>query len=246
MEKNTLDYMSKVNAYGVIGREFKVDAPFLTNPITLEAIEYPKEPIEIVNFKSFDTIDTPHKVHIQEQVSHLFMMSADDYEHYQEKNFYPNLLNSDNCKNPILYGQYGLFAKKHITQYQVLGFYSGIYIASEFELEHLLTYSDFLTVGRYGNACIKEGIPVICGHYNGNYMTIINDWRPFKWHEYHAETLHSLKIHAYSANSIIAVSGGYYFIIYVASCSVEPDTEIFTDYGIGYWEREKNHFENMV
>ncbi len=245
MEKHTLDYMSKLNAYGVIGRDFKVDAPFLTNPITLEPIAYLKEPIEIINFKSFDTIDDTHKADIQDQVSNMFMMPADDYTRYQENCFYPNLLNSDNCNNPMLHGQYGLFAKKHIKQYQVLGFYSGIYIASEFELEHLLTYADFLTVGRYGNACIKAGIPVICGHYNGNYMTIINDWRPFKWHEYNTESLNTIKNQYYSANSIIALSGGNYFIIYIASCSVEPDTEIFTDYGDGYWERERNHFESI-
>ncbi len=245
MKKNTLDYMSKLNAYGVIGREFKVNAPFLTNPITLKPIEYSKEPIEIINFKSFDTIDDTHKIYIQEQVSNLFMMPHDDYTDYQENCFYPNILNSDNCKNPILHGQYGLFTKKYIKQYQVLGFYSGIYIASEFELEHMMTHYDDLTLGRYGNACVKEGIPVICGHYNGNYMSVINDWRPFKWCEYDTEALHSIKTHHYSANSIIAFSGGYYFIIYIASCSVEPDTEIFTDYGEGYWERERNHFESI-
>jgi hypothetical protein len=245
MEKNTLDYMSKLNAYGVIGREFKVDAPFLTNPITLKPIEYSKEPIEIINFKSFDTIDDTDKGYIQEQVSNMFMMPDDVYTGYQEDCFSLNILKSDNCNNPILQGQYGLFTKTYIKQYQVLGFYSGVYIASEFELEHMMTQFDDLTLGRYGNACIKEGIPVICGHYNGNYMSVINDWRPFKWYEYDKETLNTIKNKYYSANSIIAFSAGYYFIIYIASCAVEANTEIFTDYGIGYWERERNHFESI-
>lgn len=240
MEKDNIDFVSLLNAHGVVGREFTIDAPFLTDPLSLMPINYLKVPIEIVNFKSFDTISDKAKDIIHEQVSSLFMLSHDSYVDYQNSFFYPNILNAENCNNPILQGQYGLFTKARIKQYQVLGFYSGLYISSSLELEHLMTQFDYLTIGRYGNACFKEGIPVICGHYNGNYMTIINDWRPFKWYEYDEDALQTLKNQSYSTNSIVARAGDYYFIVYVATCDVDANTELLTDYGHDYWEREKS------
>ncbi len=244
MEKDTLHFISQINAKGVIGRTVTVDAPFLTDPISLKAINYLKHPIEIINFKSFDSISDENKQLIYEQVSSLFMLSHESYICYQNDYFYPQILTEANCDNPILHGQIGLFAHMPILQYQVLGFYSGIYVSSIVELHYLLTQFDELTIGRYGNACVKEGTPAICGHYNGNYMSIINDWRPFKWYEYDANALETIKEQRYNANSIIARSGDYCFIVYVASCAIDAHSELITDYGVDYWEREKRIFLN--
>ena len=239
MENNNIDYLHQINAIGVLGHDFAVDAPFLTNPFTLEAIDYLKSPLEVVNLKSFDTISDVNKQLVYEQASQLFMLSPSAYAQYQQEYFYPNILTADNCDNPILCGQYGLFAKKTIMQYQVIGFYSGIYATSYEDLEHLVTKYDFLTLGRYGNACLVDGIPVILGHHNGNYMTIINDYRPFKWYEYDKDSLEDIKNKKYNTNSIVLRSGDYYFVAYLTCHEITPDTELSTDYGDGYWLREK-------
>ena len=240
MEKNALDFMYKMNAHGVVGRHFAIDAPFLTDPISMKPINYLKAPIEIINLKSFENISNHHKDLLYEQLSSLFMMSHESYIQYQASFFYPQILTSDNCNNKILYGQYGLFAKTQIQQYQVLGFYSGLYATSNNQLEYLLTQYDFLTLGRYGNACKKEGLPVICGHCNGNYMSVINDWRPLRWYEYDTEELKKIKNSSYNSNSIVVQSGDYYFVVYVATKDISANHELITDYGEGYWEREKD------
>ena len=242
MDKNNINFISDLNAKGVVGRQFMIDAPFLTDPLSLQPINYLKAPIEIVNLKSLNTISDSNKQLIYNQISSLFMLSHEAYTHYQNEFFQPKILNSTNCNNPILYEQYGLFTKIPIAQYQILGFYSGIYVASVLELEYLLTQFDIITIGRYGNACVKDGIPVICGHYNGNYMSVINDWRPFEWSQHKPDYLQTLKENKQNVNSVIIQSGDYYFIAYIASCAINENTEILTDYGDGYWEREQKIF----
>jgi hypothetical protein len=246
MKMNDTNNLHKINGLGVFEHNFAIDAPFLMNPISLKAIDYLKLPIQIVNFKSLDILSNSKKQFIYEQVSRLFMLSMESYVEYQEQYVYPVILDKDNSSNPILHGQYGLFAKNPIEEYQVIGFYSGIYASSHTELGYMLTQYDFLTLGRYGNACHIDGIPVICGHYNGNYMSLINDWRPFKWYEYDENILETIKDQKYNCNTIIASSGDYFFVINVANKKIDMNTEIITDYGKGYWQREQELFLNAV
>lgn len=240
MEKNDTDYLHTLNGHGVLGRNFTIDAPFLTDPLSNKPIDYIKSPIDIVNFKSFDACDPKDKEFISEQVSRLFMLSMESYVDYQQNYVHPKMLTAQNCNNPLLYGQYGLFAKAPLGQYQVIGFYSGVYATSHAQLEYMLTKYDFLTIGRYGNACHVDGMPAICGHYNGNYMSLINDWRPLKWYEQSSELLEKTKEERYNSNTIIAQSGDYFFIVNVTNKQIDADTEIITDYGVGYWQREED------
>lgn len=228
-----------LNSIGIRERNFSVDAPFLLDPISLQKINYFKYPIEIVNFKSFSDLSEGIKNNICEQINQLFMLSDTAYTLYQTSYFIPMVLDEVNCINPLLYGQHGLFVSNDIPEYHVLGFYSGIYVTSFTQLEYLMHQFTDISIARYGNACHADGIPVICGHYNGNYMTLINDWRPYQWYEKDTLELEDIKSHRHNADSIILKSGDYFFVAYISKKNILKNTEIITDYGIGYWEREK-------
>ena len=193
----------------------------------------------MIDFKSFNDINKACKATILEDISALFMISHESFVDYQAQYFEPQILSGENCKNPIMHGQYGLFTQLEIKQYQILGFYSGIYATSLLDLHILASQFDPLLIGRYGNACFKDGFPVICGHYNGNYMTVINDWRPFEWYNMSQKAQDASKAQTYNANSVVIRSGDYYFIAYVATKNMTVGTQIITDYGVDYWNREE-------
>jgi|GEM_PF-6183189 len=224
--------------YPVTNNPFKIDAPILTSVLSLKGIDYPKEKIEIISFKSFDEQTEIQKKSLIDSIENLFNQSHADYVAYQDRLFSPVLLTKDNSDNDALYGQHGLFAKEEIQGNQILGFYAGIYVETYADMEIVATQFDLTLASSYGNGCIKEGLPAICGHYNGNYMSIINDWRPYQWQEASQETLDTIKDKKYAANSVVFRSGRYYFIAYFAKKNIEQGTQIFTDYGEGYWQRD--------
>lgn len=246
MSKNNIQNLQDLNNKGVIGRFFSVDAPLLTDPVTLQEVPYPKEPLEIIDFKSLSNLSDADKHDIQTQLNALFQLSHNSFVEYQESILSANLLNSDNCMNPLLFGQYGVFTKVPIQKFQPVGIYSGIYATSYMQLEYIASQFDMLKIARFGNACTKGGLPVICGHYNGNYMSLVNDWRPFGWQNHTSEVLAQLRADTYNTSSIIAKSGEYFFIMYVSDYDISENVQLITDYGEGYWGREKELFAESL
>lgn len=240
MSADNLKYLIDLNNQDILGRNFAINSPLLTDPYSFQEIRFLKMPLEISDYKSLDNISQEDKEAIYTQISGFFKLSHDSQVAYQDSILQPKILDEENSTNPLLYGQFGLFSKVDIQKYQPLGIYSGIYIRSYTELEFIMTQFPTLLVVRYGNACTKDGLPVICGHYNGNYMTIINDWRPLEWYNYSETELTELKAQSYNTSSIIIQSGDYFFIAYLAARDIPTNEQLLTDYGQNYWQREKD------
>ena len=238
-EQNMTDIVRAVNGVGVINRDFSIDAPFVIDPITLQPIDINTDvQPTILNYKGLSNLDNDKKIRIERQIQKFIMSHLIVIEH-QRTYLKPSLLTYDNCDNPALQGQYGIFACQDIPALSFLGFYSGLYITSDDILDYVFMQYNDLHIARYGQRCQQEGYPVICGHYGGNYMSVINDWRPFKWYEYEENYLEEVKQEHHNSETIIVQVDDIFLIAYIAKKDIPAGVELITDYGQGYWEREE-------
>lgn len=181
---------------------------------------------------------------IENQVKEVLQLSLDDYARRGESIYKMVEISEKNSKNELLYGQKGLFATNHIDAFTVLGIYAGYYITDPKEFDQIYQKFHPILVDRYMHGCRRDGLPAVSGYVGGNYMSYINDWRPHNFDE-----LPELKIVQETRQNCLSLIGQAdetYFVIYIAINNIWKDEEIFTDYGKGYWEREKFIKDNVL
>lgn len=217
--------------------------PFLREPVNQKVLEINPHTISIM-VKDKDQRYVPENklMDIQKNVTSLLELSYNDYAENRAAVYSPDIMQIPE-KNKLVsdtqsfYEQKGLFAKADIPALTVIGIYAGHYINSLEELEFEYKKSHPVLAGRYMNACDREGFPAISAYMCGNYMSYINDWRPFDG-DHSVEQLIALKDEKQNVISLIGNDGRYKFIFYVAIQDIPKNTEILTDYGQGYWDNE--------
>lgn len=215
------------------------NVPFLQNPYDENsAIELDYHDI-VISPKEHQEHIFPNIIceAIKLETMDVLKLSPAKYALEGRKKYTPHILTEKNSDNPILYGQQGLFAIRDIPAFQVIGIYAGRYLENVLDLENEYNVLHPVLVDRYMHACSAAGIPAISAYGCGNYMSLINDWRPAGLDS--LADIEEEKHKRCNCTSMIGKSHGKYFVVYVSLAYIWKDEQILTDYGDGYWMREE-------
>ena len=213
------------------------NVPFLRDIHTENAIDINHHDVKMES-KQREAHLIPNVVaqQIKQQISHLLSLPADEYAAVGRKKYMAKSLDNHNCDNDILCGQKGLFAASDLPAYMVIGIYAGYYLQNVQDFEMAYDRMNPVLVDRYMHSCNEFGSPAVSAYIAGNYMSYVNDWRPYGFEK--MENLSELQEQRQNALSVIGQSEDKYFVAYVTIKPIWTGEEILTDYGSGYWERE--------
>ena len=242
MSLNFINFSNQVNSEHHCAN----DLPLLQTPFDITAPAYVfknPEDFRVLFWKEQEHLPEETKNRLTEEMRDFCFLTPEARKERLEMMFSARLLTEADTNNKFLIGQNALFANQPIKAFTPLGAYAGRYIENEKWLE--AEYSNYPPPisSRYTHACDPEGFPCICAYGSGNYMSLINDWRPENYKDLNEAEFAAQKEALQSVASVIVTCDGARLPFFISIKDVAEKEELHTDYGASYWAREELFLE---
>ncbi len=249
------EFFQKFSAEINAEHRFQNELPILQSPLDFrdEAVAFSdKDQFSVLYWKDYEHLADPIKQKLTLAMREICFLSDQSRRHFLEENFYTDFLTPFNSDNSYLYGQRGLFTASDIKAFSPVGPYSGRYLESEKWLEAEYSLYPQLLSARYTHACDPVGFPCVSAFQSGNFVSVINDWRPDHYQSFTEADFLTERQARQNVSSVIVQCGAARAPFFFTVKDIPAHQQLFTDYGENYWRREalyeewtNNHAESL-
>lgn len=247
------------NVSSVLKHEYSDHLPILINPNDdCSAVFEPKTIEKIQGYKKIT--DNPKQTeNIIRQMEEFLQLSIEDRVAYMDRYIEVREITKRECKKDnlpdIMIGQKGVFAKKLIKKYSLLGFYSGHFLQSQEEkiaLHNKIGKSNYST---YLFSFKDQKVPVISAFNIGNRMSLFNSPTAYSGNVRDVaralvQKLNCIVLYARSkenpSDAHVANPNDLDLVTYFTRRKVNKGEQLFVDYGMNYWKNKVNNYINIT
>ncbi len=169
------------------------------------------------------------------QASMLLNMAPPQRRRYTDTRLEPQILAPHNCNNPLLHGQWGIFARRPLPAHCVLGVYGGRYLTCYRHMMHELAHYGQQGFERYLFSADPKtgGLPYISGLQAANAITLVNDCRPADANTPRHQTMNCRPVvMRWQVPRHRAIAATFY----ISTAAIAAGQEVLTDYGDAFWQ----------